>query len=318
MLIILVILLLATSAALGNQGIICSSGVCLPDNYNKMDLPGKRPIVIDTEILLLEIYEVHERDLTIHVDLFMTFSWQDNRLNFTAGKETSANVDKHFIDNIWMPDIFIYNMKKIEGFNGVTTMRGLRVQNPGDSVKLFYSMEANVKFRCALGFHSFPFETNICKFRLTSYTFPAEQMLFKAVENKRPDEWLVKEKVRDYEVKVEYLKGNDTVQLDDSLGSDSNEYSVVGLKLTFDTLYMRYMWIYYLPTSMFTVTSWVSFLLPPTSYPARTSLLVTVFLCQIGIFNAVIRDTPKQDGGTNNRPISSDIRSSLRYDVSHF
>ena len=36
---------------------------------------------------------------------------------------------------------------------------------------------------------------------------------------------------------------------------------------------------------MFTATSWVSFLLPPTSYPARTSLLVTVFLCQIGIFN---------------------------------
>merc|ERR1712012_1262115 len=48
---------------------------------------------------------------------------------------------------------------------------------------------------------------------------------------------------------------------------------------------------------MFTITSWVSFILPPTSYPARTSLLVTVLLCQTGIFNAVIRDTPKQDGG---------------------
>jgi hypothetical protein len=25
--------------------------------------------------------------------------------------------------------------------------------------------------------------------------------------------------------------------------------------------------------------------------------LVTVFLCQIGVFNAVIRDTPNKDGG---------------------
>ena len=36
-----------------------------------------------------------------------------------------------------------------------------------------------------------------------------------------------------------------------------------------------------MPTSMFTLTSWFSFLLPPTSYPARTSLLVTIFLCQV-------------------------------------
>ena len=57
------------------------------------------------------------------------------------------------------------------------------------------------------------------------------------------------------------------------------------------------MWVYYLPTSMFTITSWFSFLLPPTSYPARTSLLVTIFLCQIGIFNAVVQDTPNENGG---------------------
>ena len=48
---------------------------------------------------------------------------------------------------------------------------------------------------------------------------------------------------------------------------------------------------------MFTLTSWVSFLIPPTSYPARTTLLVTVFLCQIGIFTTAIRDTPQFDGG---------------------
>ena len=30
---------------------------------------------------------------------------------------------------------------------------------------------------------------------------------------------------------------------------------------------------------------------------SRTSPLVTVFLCQIGIFNAVVRDTPNDNGG---------------------
>ena len=42
----------------GVFGQTCSSGVCLPENYNKMDLPGLKPIQIDTQILLMEIYEV--------------------------------------------------------------------------------------------------------------------------------------------------------------------------------------------------------------------------------------------------------------------
>ena len=279
-------------------GATCSGGICLPADYNTMDLPGEKPINIDTQMFLMEIYEVNERDLTIHINLFMTFAWQDNRLNFTSAKETSVDVDKRFINSIWTPDFYIYHMKEVEGVNGVTSMKGLTVQKHGDSVKLFYSMEANVKFMCPMSFLHFPFESNVCKFRLTSYTFSADRMVFKALTAKRPDKRLLQEKVRDYEVKVDYLKGNDTAQIADILNSDDSRiFSVVGLKITFENLYSKYLWVYYLPTSMFTVTSWVSFLLPPTSYPSRTSLLVTVFLCQIGLFNAVIRDTPNQDGG---------------------
>ena len=68
----------------------------------------------------------------------------------------------------------------------------------------------------------------------------------------------------------------------------------------------KFLWVYYVPAALFTITSWssqllkdsnpdlttlkkimaivtlfrFSFLLPPDSYPARTALLVTVFLCQ--------------------------------------
>ena len=74
-------------------------------------------------------------------------------------------------------------------------------------------------------------------------------------------------------------------------------YSVVGIKIDMVSRYRKYLFVYFIPTTMFTLTSWVSYLLPPTSYPARTSLLVTVFLCQVGIFTAAIKDTPNYDGG---------------------
>ena len=52
--------------------------------------------------------------------------------------------------------------------------------------------------------------------------------------------------------------------------------------------------------SMFTVTSWFSFLLPPNSYPARTSLLVTFFLCQVNI----LINWPIRAQYFSNRPIT--------------
>ena len=166
-------------------GATCSGGICLPADYNKMDLPGEKPINIDAQMFLMEIYEVNQRDLTIHINVIMLFSWHDNRLNFTTAKETSSvEVDNQFIDSVWTPDFYIYHMKEFEGVNGVTTLRGLTVEKDNDSVKLLYSMVANVKFMCAMSFHNFPFDSNACKFRVSSYKFTADQIVFNAVTTK--------------------------------------------------------------------------------------------------------------------------------------
>ena len=76
-----------------------------------------------------------------------------------------------------------------------------------------------------------------------------------------------------------YLKGEDSVI---KSWSSNSYYSTAGIKIDMVSKYRKYIYVYFIPTTMFTVTSWVSYLLPPTSYPARTSLLVTVFLCQVG------------------------------------
>ena len=149
-------------------------------------------------------------DRTVHLNLFMTFSWEENHINFTSTDRTYVDVDKQFIESIWTPDFYIYNMKEMRGPNGLTSLKGLTVQKQGGLAKVFYSMEANIKFTCPMNFHAFPFESNVCKFQLTSYTFTSDQMVFKAIAKKRPDINLIKEAVRDYEVEVEYLKGDDT------------------------------------------------------------------------------------------------------------
>ena len=101
-------------------------------------------------------------------------------------------------------------------------------------------------------------------------------------------------KIQGYDFTVNYLKGEETAV---ASWSGRGWYSVVGLRIDLVSLYRKYIFLYFIPTAIFTATSWVSHLLPPTSYPARTSLLVTTFLCQVGIFNSALQNTPNGDEG---------------------
>ena len=112
------------------------------------------------------------------------------------------------------------------------------------------------------------------------------------------------------------------------VSNPSDIYSVVGLELNFHMkwtrwlffrwhilTFHRYIFLYYIPTGLIVVTSWIFFLLPSTSYPARfstrfskdhwkysdrTALLVTVFLLLINIFSGVVNDTPNTNDGRKN------------------
>ena len=76
----------------------------------------------------------------------------------------------------------------------------------------------------------------------------------------------------------------------------TGNYSVAGFELTLSRKTMHYIITCYLPSGMFVVVSWISFLVPPDIVPGRMTLLVTVFLVLINIFNTITTNIPKADG----------------------
>ena len=158
-----------------------------------------------------------------------------------------------------------------------------------------YLFEGEITTTCFINYVKFPFHSATCKLRITSVTQDMSKLQFRPITEVRPDLVLTMDKIRGYSLTVDYLKGDDT--LGPSYSTKGVSFSVVGLKIKLVSKYKQYIYNYFVPTTMFTMTSWVSYLLPPTSYPARTSLLVTVFLCQVGIFTAAIKDTPSSDEG---------------------
>jgi hypothetical protein len=58
----------------------------------------------------------------------------------------------------------------------------------------------------------------------------------------------------------------------------SGNYSVTGFEMTLTRRMSHYMITYYLPSSLFVVVSWTSFLIPSEDIQGRMALLVTLFL----------------------------------------
>ena len=145
-----------------------------------------------------------------------------------------------------------------------------------------------------MNYKNFPFHEAVCNLEITSYVHDEKSIKFLPNEEIRPDLFYNEsQRTNGYDVKVSYLEKGYVY----TGKSVKDNYSIVGIRIDFKGKYKKYVYNYFVPTTMFTITSWFSYLLPPTSYPARTSLLVTIFLCQIGIFTSTIKNTPSSDDG---------------------
>ena len=160
---------------------LCSSEVCLPVGYNRMDLPnntGTGPLVVKTTILLKDIFEVHSKTFTLDLSLYIRLEWVDNRINLT--KDGSFSVDRSFLSSIWKPDLFIWDLNGEQSYSDKITMSSITVARKSGSkaVSVIYVLELDVNIVCAMDFSLFPFDTSQCRFRLSAFTFDESKVLY--------------------------------------------------------------------------------------------------------------------------------------------
>ena len=63
----------------------------------------------------------------------------------------------------------------------------------------------------------------------------------------------------------------------------TGNYSVTGFEMIMKRRMSHYMITYYLPSSLFVVVSWTSFLIPSDDIQGRMALLVTLFLVLVSL-----------------------------------
>ena len=94
-----------------------------------------------------------------------------------------------------------------------------------------------------------------------------------------------------YQFDLKPLERNITAKTGDDQ-SDLVKFSVVGFSLKLQRYYQQHIVSYYIPSLIFVMGSWISFVIPPGAIPGRMAMLITLLLVSINLFGTIIRIQP--------------------------
>jgi len=276
-----------------------NSHLCLPEDYNKFDLPFKTEgNVIDIGIDIVDVLRIQDKEYSVEFSCYFNVMWTEPRLVIPSkfqeefeeeGDMVPVNVE--LVNHLWLPNIFIYNLKTFKVVQVLSKHAGLWVTKKKE---IMYSQATHINFICPMRFDAFPLDTQACKFQVGSYSYDITKMSFAQSNKVQGYVKTANSVVLDYSVKVIPLSSLDVILDYGELGN----FSVAGFEMILRRHISHYLITYYLPSGLFVVVSWISFVVPPDVIPGRMALLITLFLVLVNIFNTVTTNTPKAEGLT--------------------
>lgn len=291
MYILLSLMVLLTPSQADDQPGKCVLGWCLPKSYQKLESPTPDDSVhVDINVEILDILSVNDKEFSITMSMYFSVMWQESRIetNNTIEPGFWYPVSLEFLQDLWIPNVFIYNLKSFENLKVLKRLAGVWIIDGKD---VFYNQFAQVTFLCPMRFNTYPLDEHTCKFRVGSTNMDINYMRFGETTVAYNDE--ARNTILDYMVKADKLKEEDRIYV-----YAGQNYSVTGIEMKLARNIQKYLYIYYLPSGLFVVVSWVGFLIPPEVVPGRMAMLITLFLVLTNIFNIVTTNSPNVEGMT--------------------
>ena len=311
------------SAAAARNGFRCNNErimktACLPKEYSKFELPIKQAEgnnQIDITIDIDEVLRINDKDYSITFSCYFNVQWKERRIhlgpefgmeqclaeapegggqecyNTTGNANIMVPMNLEFVKDLWLPNIFIYNLKTYKVIDVLNKLAGLWI---GADKTVLYSQATHITFICPMRFDKFPLDTQACKFQVGSYSYNDKIMSFLTEKAGYSGGKSGNSIALDYAIKISHLKPYDAVFAGGGLGN----FSLAGFEMVLHRYVSTYIITYYLPSGLFVIVSWISFLIPMDVIPGRMALLVTLFLVLVNIFNTVTTNTPKAEGLT--------------------
>ena len=156
----------------------CSQEVCLPSKYSKFKLPTEADNKVNVTFDLEEISKIDDGSSSITFSMYFNVEWKEPRLilgpQFGTKKELKP-VSSGYLEKVWLPNIFVYNLKSYKVTEVFGKLAGVWVDSDKN---ILHSQAASATFFCPMDFQNFPLDSQTCEFRLGSYSYNNEMMPF--------------------------------------------------------------------------------------------------------------------------------------------
>merc|ERR1719225_2460390 len=271
---------------------------CLPADYNQEKHPftffhlsnKSLPWDYNFRFVIEEISNINDKAQSMVISMYFAVAWEEPRMvinesavewrDARTGPTDEVNESPETLRYIWYPELEIYGLETFGRQSVLKEMSGVRIMK---NKTINYELGVRITISCRMNFDDYPLDAHTCQFQVGSY-YDTEKTV------KCSSRYIYDEsRQRSLQHFIEF---EELPEKDKSIGLPSGTYAACGFQVRLVRKTMQYLVQVYLPSCMFVVVSWVSFLIKPEVVPGRMALLVTLFLVLINIFNSVRERAP--------------------------
>ena len=188
---------------------------------------------------------VNDKQFCVTISMYFNVQWFEPRFqtNNTDLEGVWTPIDLQFMENLWVPNIFIYDLRTFTALNVLKKLAGVWII---EGNQVYFSQATVVTFSCPMRFDLYPLDAHTCKFRIGSTNLDMSRMIFNVTQPTYDE--TKKNTILDYQVSLNELREKDRILPYGDLGN----YSITGIEIIFTRHKLKYMYMFYLPSGNYT------------------------------------------------------------------
>uniref|UniRef100_A0A8C6BKD7 Gamma-aminobutyric acid receptor subunit epsilon n=1 Tax=Monodon monoceros TaxID=40151 RepID=A0A8C6BKD7_MONMO len=209
-------------------------------------------------------YPCHQ-EYTIDITFYQT--WYDERLRFNGSFESFV-LNGNLVSLLWIPDTFFRNSKRTQEHSITMPNQMVRIHKDG---KVLYTIRMTIDAGCSLHMLKFPMDSHSCPLSFSSFSYPENEIIYKwenfKLEINESNSWKL--------FQFDFIGVSNTTE---TITTVAGDYIVMTLFFNVSRRFGFVAFQNYVPSSVTTMISWISFWIKKDCAPARTSLGITSVL----------------------------------------
>ncbi|XP_040274845.1 gamma-aminobutyric acid receptor subunit beta-1 isoform X1 [Bufo bufo] len=243
---------------------------------------GGPPVDVGMRIAVASIDMVSEVNMDYTLTMYFQQSWRDKRLSY-SGIPLNLTLDNRVADQLWVPDTYFLNDKR-SFVHGVTVKNRMIRLHPDGTV--LYGLRITTTAACMMDLRRYPLDEQNCTLEIESYGYTTDDIEFYWNGGDKAITGVEKIELPQFSI-VDYKMVSKKVVF--STGS----YPRLSLSFRLKRNIGYFILQTYMPSTLITILSWVSFWINYDASAARVALGITTVLTMTTISTHLRETLPK-------------------------